>query len=516
MATMSEWWHEGYLRKYYDKTYEGSSSEEENDEEEVNDEESSEEVADNCPPRPKKKKVPLFIKTRCSPIKFVALIRTLTDDQLEAIKAINPFHTLLDVKCAHLHRAFTMQLVQCFNPETCSIELRRGVVVPIIEEDVVRVLGMPIGDTPVPTKCLESHRQKIEEDFNGGFKGIEIFKLENVIREGQTDGRATKGHGRKAEGVGGSLFLLMVIYFDLNPLDVEIGKEPQAPIGLWTKELMDIRITKEPEDKPICIDMYKELMCQFVTNSKSLHQMDAAMGEPVAGSPIVGSPQDGPRPEPVEDEGHSPQFTENFELHHIKEEEEGDQIEERGIRLRRFISRPSSPPEPPRVPTTTAKCLIMDDMDDDIMDEVQSDKFSNVLRVDCDPIKVGYEVLKCDMLFLPVLQSEHWYCVCISLVESRIYILDSMKHTIENLEQLEQVDILQKNLFALLNKRRTRSHDCGIYVMKFVDRWDGRTYPPVELQGHHIPNIRKRLLLDLFMDENNKERDSILKVIPRR
>ncbi|KAF7139130.1 hypothetical protein RHSIM_Rhsim07G0089400 [Rhododendron simsii] len=168
---------------------------------------------------------------------------------------------------------------------------------------------------------------------------------------------------------------------------------------------------------------------------------------------------------------------------------------------------------------------------------VQSDEFNNVLLVDCDLVKVGYDVLKYDMLFLPVLQSEHWYCVCISLVESRIYILVSIKHATENLGQLEQVDILQKNLFALLNKRRMRRsrndsrifeveyadvpqqtniHDCGIYVIKFVDRWDGRTYASAELQGHHIPNIRKRLLLDLFMDENNKERDSILKVIPRR
>ncbi|KAI8554171.1 hypothetical protein RHMOL_Rhmol05G0078100 [Rhododendron molle] len=60
------------------------------------------------------------------------------------------------------------------------------------------------------------------------------------------------------------------------------------------------------------------------------------------------------------------------------------------------------------------------------------------------------------------------------------------------------------------------SHDCEIYVMKFVDRWDGRTYPSTELQRGHIPNIRKRPLLHLFIDENNKERDSILKVIPRR
>ncbi|KAF7141311.1 hypothetical protein RHSIM_Rhsim06G0236700 [Rhododendron simsii] len=56
MAAMSKWWHKGYLRKKYNKTYEGSSSEEDNDEEEVNDDELSQEEGDNCPPRPKKKK----------------------------------------------------------------------------------------------------------------------------------------------------------------------------------------------------------------------------------------------------------------------------------------------------------------------------------------------------------------------------------------------------------------------------------------------------------------------------
>ncbi|KAG5557248.1 hypothetical protein RHGRI_007493 [Rhododendron griersonianum] len=343
MAAMSKWWHEGFLRKHYDKTYEGSSSEEENDDEEVNDEESREEEADNYPPPPKKKK---------------------SKGESKKKKKV--------------------------------IELRRGVVFLITEEDVARVLGMLVGDTPVPTECLESHRQKIEEDFEGVFKGIEISRLENVIREGKTDGRfqraymlfalgcllcpttkevagnrlfpgvvddnietlktykwpafvldwlvnkiqnykvrASKGRGRSGEGVGGSLFVLMVIYFNLNPLNVKIEKEPQPPIALWTKKLMDIRIYKEPEDKPRFINMYKDLMRQFVANAKSLHEMDAAMIEPVAGSPEHGSlpgmspsispedGQDGPWQKNVQNEGHSPPFTKNFKVHQI-EEEEGD------------------------------------------------------------------------------------------------------------------------------------------------------------------------------------------------
>ncbi|KAG5560280.1 hypothetical protein RHGRI_003544 [Rhododendron griersonianum] len=392
MGAMSKWWHCGYLRKNYDETYQGSSSDEGNGEEEVNDEDWSEEE-DICLPRPtkkkkkskgerKKKKVPLFITTRCSPRKFVSFIGTLTTDQREAIKAFNPFHTLLGVKCGHMHRAFAMHLVQCFNPETCSIEFRRGVVVHITEEDVARVLGMPIGDTPVPTECLESHRQKIQQDFHGGYKEIKIVELENEIKKQSTDGTFHRAFmlftlgcllcPTTKEVVGSRLFPgvvaddlqtlktykwpafvldWLVIYFDLNPLDVEVGNELDPPIGSWTKEFIDVRISKEMEDMPIedsvfsqfpphnlknqiCIDMYKEHMRQFMKNSKFLHEMDASMGEPVVGSPVVGSPEDGRRAEPVQDEGHSPQFSPNFELYEYGQqgegEGEGDQIQEKG------------------------------------------------------------------------------------------------------------------------------------------------------------------------------------------
>ncbi|KAI8566379.1 hypothetical protein RHMOL_Rhmol02G0036000 [Rhododendron molle] len=793
MVAMSEWWNAGYLRKNYDPNYAGSSSDEENDEDDVNDDESSEEEGDNCPPRPNKKKktkgerknkkkVTIIVKTRCSPRKFVSLIDTLSEDQRDAIKALNPFHTLLNVKCGHMHRAFAMRLVQCFNPDSCSIEFRRGTVVHITEDDVARVLGMPIGDTPVPTECVEAHRQKIEADFKGGFKGIEILQLENVLKEGHTDRRfhraymlftlacllcpttkevagsrlfpgvvdddletiktykwpafvldwlvneirnykvrGAKRRGKKQEGVCGSLFLLLVclpsffyhricntlnnnimvyvrslkfplvshvIYFDLNPLDVEVGNEPEAPIGLWTKELIDLRISKEEEDKAsedydfsqfpphnlknqICIDKYKDFMRQFMSNSKFLHEMDAAMGEPGVRSPIVGIR--------VEDEGHSPQFCGNFEPQNDEqwegededqiqqkgeEEDDGDQIKETGDDIEQDVAvgatsksiygsgsgmrkqeevakdslegeevevakdsldeeedgdhiketgddseqegevggtstfihgsgsskrkqeevviltdpiktkrRRNVKPSPsikspyvavPFVKTTkitteeeTIIKYLMNGPTNDLSEVLirikgakwpltrkevaesfrvrghvsnmsnllasESDEFNTVLRDDCDPDKVGYELLKCDMLFLPVLESQHWFCVCISPVASRAFILDSMKPTAENKKhRLEQANIIvflfshSFGPFSHVFQFCFCSHDCGIYVMKFVDRWDGRIYPSSELQGPLIPNIRKRLLLHLFTDDNNKERESILKAIPRR
>ncbi|XP_058211728.1 uncharacterized protein LOC131323908 [Rhododendron vialii] len=344
--------------------------------------------------------------------------------------------------------------------------------------------------------------------------------------------------------------------------------------------------------------------------------MDAAMGEPVVGSPALRSLQDGPRAEPVEDEGHSPQFSGNFELHeyedqgeweeeeqgdqihkgdegdHIKErgdqihkgeegdhiKEKGDEIEEKGEvggtskimdgsasckrkqgavaistdptkRKRRRNVKPSPSIKSPFVAQPFVKTTKLKEEEESVINYLirgptndlsevliriegakwplthkevaqsfklrglvcnmvmytftdwrmlkerahatkahpsrhifspafasnllatESDKYSNVLRDDCDPDKLGYDVLKCDMLSLPVLESEHWFCVCISLVESRVYILDSMKHAGQNLDQLEQVNILQKNLFALLKKRRTRSsrNDSRIFEVQYAD-----------------------------------------------
>ncbi|KAG5557249.1 hypothetical protein RHGRI_007494 [Rhododendron griersonianum] len=101
---------------------------------------------------------------------------------------------------------------------------------------------------------------------------------------------------------------------------------------------------------------------------------------------------------------------------------------------------------------------------------VQNDdhEFSNVLGVDCDPVQVGYDVLKCDMLFLPVLQSEHWYCVCISLVESRIYILDSMKHTAQNQEQLKihTDNVIQHSFFPL--RQNIQSLQFFYYILSYT------------------------------------------------
>ncbi|KAI8567878.1 hypothetical protein RHMOL_Rhmol02G0155500 [Rhododendron molle] len=356
MVAMSEWWNAGYLRKNYDPNYDGSSSGEENDEDDVNDDESSGEEGDNCPPCPKKKKkkskgerknkkkVPLIVKTRRSPRKFVSLIDTLTQDQCDAIKALNPFHTLLNVKCGHMHKAFAMRLVQCFNPETCSIEFRRGVVVHITEDDVARVLGMPIRDTPVPTECLEAHRQKIEDDFKGGFKGIEIFKLENVIKEGHTDSRFHRAYMLftlacllcpTTKEVAGSRLFPGVVDDDLET--IKTYKWPAFVLDWLVNEIRNykVRVAKRRGKKQegvgsslflllICIDKYKDFMRQFMSNSKFLHEMDAAMSEPGVRSPVVGIR--------VEDEGHSPQFSWNFEPQNDEqgEGEEEDQIQQKG------------------------------------------------------------------------------------------------------------------------------------------------------------------------------------------
>ncbi|KAH7866198.1 hypothetical protein Vadar_016952 [Vaccinium darrowii] len=104
--------------------------------------------------------------------------------------------------------------------------------------------------------------------------------------------RESKQHPCQGKGVGGSLFILMIIYFDRFPLTVDIAKESVLPNAAWTKELIDERIRLEPEDKPSkesvlskfpphnmkipgFIQAYEDLVYNFKRNAKNLRKLDA-------------------------------------------------------------------------------------------------------------------------------------------------------------------------------------------------------------------------------------------------
>lgn len=53
------------------------------------------------------------------------------------------------------------------------------------------------------------------------------------------------------------------------------------------------------------------------------------------------------------------------------------------------------------------------------------------------------------------------------------------------------------------------SHDCGIYVMKFMESWKGKLAFG-KLQNESLDDVRKFLLYKLFMDPKSVQQDSIL------
>ncbi|KAI8538556.1 hypothetical protein RHMOL_Rhmol09G0113000 [Rhododendron molle] len=173
-----------------------------------------------------------------------------------------------------------------------------------------------------PPRPKKKKKSKGERKIKKKVPGIEIFKLENVIKEGNTDRRFHRAY---------MLFTLACL---LCPTTKEVGGNRLFP-GVVADDLETIKTYKWPafvldwlvnqiRNYKICIDKYKDFMRQFMSNSKFLHEMDAAMGEPSVRSPVVGIP--------VEDEGDSPQFSGNFEHQNDEqgEGEEDDQIQQMG------------------------------------------------------------------------------------------------------------------------------------------------------------------------------------------
>jgi len=132
-------------------------------------------------------------RTRCSPKQLVELNSQLTQSQKKALNKCNPFHNLLLLRCATLHRDFIMKLADRFNPDNRTLEFKNGRVCPITEEDVARVSGLPIGDIPVPNVCEGIHRDKMNEYFKE-FKGIKLSVLRDVVLTKKCDDKFQRAY----------------------------------------------------------------------------------------------------------------------------------------------------------------------------------------------------------------------------------------------------------------------------------------------------------------------------------
>ncbi|KAK7270475.1 hypothetical protein RIF29_23647 [Crotalaria pallida] len=148
--------------------------------------------------------------------------------------------------------------------------------------------------------------------------------------------------------------------------------------------------------------------------------------------------------------------------------------------------------------------------------------------------KLGYDVTRCKLIFAPALFEEHWSCYVLEPKSRTLFVLDSMGGKLstgkKNLDiatklRFEELLVLIKPSLTKESAKITlvhadvpvqpNNHDCGIYVLKYLESWDGS----IKWQGKTMPDYSYKEILEFrqsFMcrwvqHPENKVRDEILK-----
>jgi hypothetical protein len=85
---------------------------------------------------------------RASPMKLTRLYPSLSVDQKDLIRDYD-YGGLLDIKCSKLQFELCQFLMESFHSTTCSMDFADRGSIPVTEESVYKVLGVPMGDLEV-------------------------------------------------------------------------------------------------------------------------------------------------------------------------------------------------------------------------------------------------------------------------------------------------------------------------------------------------------------------------------
>ncbi|XP_027935606.1 uncharacterized protein LOC114190775 isoform X4 [Vigna unguiculata] len=138
------------------------------------------------------------------------------------------------------------------------------------------------------------------------------------------------------------------------------------------------------------------------------------------------------------------------------------------------------------------------------------------------------------MIFAPTIFEEHWSCYVLEPKDKTLYVLDSMhdkfstskknlddatKRRFEELLVLMNPGSTKENVSITLVyadvPRQKNIHDCGIYVLKYMEIWDGsvkwqdKTMPDYEYK--EMVQFRQSLLCGWVQHPRNEVREEILK-----
>jgi hypothetical protein len=82
-------------------------------------------------------------------MKIVRLCKDLTEDQM-ALLVNSDFGHIAKMKCSKLNPALCHFLMEHFDPHGCALDFGERGRIPVIPDYVVKVLGIPMGNTDVP------------------------------------------------------------------------------------------------------------------------------------------------------------------------------------------------------------------------------------------------------------------------------------------------------------------------------------------------------------------------------
>ncbi|XP_043688325.1 putative ubiquitin-like-specific protease 1B isoform X2 [Telopea speciosissima] len=141
--------------------------------------------------------------------------------------------------------------------------------------------------------------------------------------------------------------------------------------------------------------------------------------------------------------------------------------------------------------------------------------------------KLHYNLTQCELLFIPICLDKHWFLYVINLKDQRLHILDSMRgeNTPHQHMTTKIVDTCER-ILTLLNEGKmisiskwsldrpqlplqANSHDCGVFMLKFMDCWNGKLTE--NFSQDDIVFFRKKIQEDLmlFSRNNAKKKTSI-------
>ncbi|KAK7343699.1 hypothetical protein VNO77_12651 [Canavalia gladiata] len=150
------------------------------------------------------------------------------------------------------------------------------------------------------------------------------------------------------------------------------------------------------------------------------------------------------------------------------------------------------------------------------------------------PSKLGYDINRCKFIFAPTLFEEHWSCYVFEPKNKTLYVLDSMhdsvstgKKKLDDATKLRFQELLvlmypgftkENASITLVNvdvPLQQNNHDCGIYVLKFMEIWDGsikwqdKTMP--NYQYKEILEFRQRFICGWVQHPKNEVREEVSK-----